>query len=144
MLTGCGNSAAPAQPADIKQEADAATAVADTSKDEAPAAEGEEVTLKIFSNLPDRKNGQGLVEQMIIDEYMTLYPNVTIEVETLDEEAYKTKFKACSMEGMPDVVSIWGQLSPGRGAGGGRSGRVKRGGCGSSSIIRTSACSTMC
>lgn len=69
----------------------------------------DEVTLKVFSNLPDRKNGQGVVEQMIIDDYMEENPNVTIEVEALDEEAYKTKFKAYSMEGMPDVVSIWGQ-----------------------------------
>ena len=69
----------------------------------------DEVTLKVFSNLPDRKNGQGLVEQMIIDDYMEENPNVKIEVEALDEEAYKTKFKAYSMEGMPDVVSIWGQ-----------------------------------
>lgn len=69
----------------------------------------EEVVLKVFSNLPDRKNGQGLVEQMIIDDYMAENPNVTIQVEALDEEAYKTKFKAYSMEGMPDVVSIWGQ-----------------------------------
>lgn len=69
------------------------------------------VTLKVFSNLPDRKNGQGLVEQMIIDEYMKENENVKIEVEALDEEAYKTKFKAYSMEGMPDVVSIWGQPS---------------------------------
>lgn len=69
----------------------------------------DQVTLKVFSNLPDRKNGQGLVEQMIIDEYMEENPNVNIEVEALDEEAYKTKFKAYSMEGMPDVVSIWGQ-----------------------------------
>lgn len=67
------------------------------------------MTLKVFSNLPDRKNGQGLVEQIIIDDYMEENPNVTIEVEALDEEAYKTKFKAYSMEGMPDVVSIWGQ-----------------------------------
>lgn len=67
------------------------------------------VTLKLFSNLPDRKNGQGLVEQTIIDEYMKENPDVKIEVEALDEEAYKTKFKAYSMEGMPDVVSIWGQ-----------------------------------
>lgn len=74
-------------------------------------AEADEVTLKVFSNLPDRKNGQGLVEQMIIDEYMEENPNVKIEVEALDEEAYKTKFKAYSMEGMPDVVSIWGQPS---------------------------------
>lgn len=39
----------------------------------------------MFSNLTDRKNGQGLVEQMIIDEYMGENPNVTIEVEALDE-----------------------------------------------------------
>lgn len=86
MMAGCGN------------------------KEEAPKdGDSEKVTLKVFSNLPDRKNGQGLVEQMIIDEYMEENKNVTIEVEALDEEAYKTKFKAYSMEGMPDVVSIWGQ-----------------------------------
>lgn len=72
---------------------------------------GDTITIKLFSNLPDRKNGQGLVEQMIIDEYMNENKNVVIEVEALDEEAYKTKFKAYSMEGMPDVVSIWGQPS---------------------------------
>ena len=72
-------------------------------------ADDGKITLKVFSNLPDRKNGQGLVEQTIIDEYMEENPNVKIEVEALDEEAYKTKFKAYSMEGMPDVVSIWGQ-----------------------------------
>ena len=71
----------------------------------------EEITLRVFSNLPDRKNGQGLVEQMLIDEYMEANPNVKIEVEALDEEAYKTKFKAYAMEGMPDVVNIWGQPS---------------------------------
>lgn len=71
----------------------------------------DKVTLKVFTNLPDRKNGQGLVEQQIIDEYMKENKNVTIKVEALDEEAYKTKFKAYSMEGMPDIVSIWGQPS---------------------------------
>lgn len=71
--------------------------------------ENEQITLKVFSNLPDRKNGQGLVEQMLIDEYMEENENVVIEVEALDEEAYKTKFKAYAMEGMPDVVNIWGQ-----------------------------------
>lgn len=76
---------------------------------EAKASGDSTVTLRLFSNLPDRKNGQGLVEQTIIDEYMKENPNVKIEVEALDEEAYKTKFKAYSMEGMPDVVSIWGQ-----------------------------------
>lgn len=82
-----------------------------TSSDSGSGEEagGGEITLKVFSNLPDRKTGQGLVEQMIIDEYMEENENIKIEVEALDEEAYKTKFKAYSMEGMPDVVSIWGQ-----------------------------------
>ncbi len=106
MLAGCGSQSATSSTADTQGNA-AAQETAQTGE----TAEGAAVTLKIFSNLPDRKNGQGLVEQTIIDEYMKENPNVTIEVEALDEEAYKTKFKAYSMEGMPDVVSIWGQPS---------------------------------
>lgn len=89
LLTGCKNNAG-------------------TTKDN---KEDGTVTIKVFSNLPDRKNGQGLVEQKIIDEYMAANSNVIIKVEALDEEAYKTKFKAYAMDGMPDVVSIWGQPS---------------------------------
>ena len=104
MVTGCGgkdNSSA---------DGAAGTEKSDDSGSNGGAG-GDAVTLKVYSNLPDRNNGQGLIEQMIIDEYMEENPNVTIEVEALDEEAYKTKFKAYSMEGMPDVVSIWGQPS---------------------------------
>lgn len=71
----------------------------------------EQIVIKMFTNLPNRKNGQGLVEQMLIDEYMEENENVVIEVEALDDEAYKTKFRAYCMEGMPDVVNIWGQPS---------------------------------
>jgi ABC-type sugar transport system, periplasmic component len=102
MMTGCASKKD--QPTDADKGAVA------TDKPESTKAP-EKVTLKLFSNLPDRKNGQGLVEQMIIDEYMKANPNVTIQVEALDEEAYKTKFKAYAMDGMPDVVSIWGQPS---------------------------------
>ncbi|MCD8217894.1 MAG: extracellular solute-binding protein [Clostridiales bacterium] len=101
MLAGCGSSAG-------SSDTDG-TSVAEA--EDTGTAEGEQITLTLFSNLPDRNNGQGLVEQMIIDEYMEENPNITIEVEALDEEAYKTKFKAYSMEGMPDIVNIWGQPS---------------------------------
>lgn len=112
MLTGCGGSAQESAPAAANDEAPANAQTDDAEENEAPAESSDEaVTLKLFSNLPDRKNGQGLVEQMIIDEYMAANTNVTIEVEALDEEAYKTKFKAYAMDGMPDVVSIWGQPS---------------------------------
>ena len=104
MLAGCGGSASTAASADAPAAESTASSTAAES-----TVDGGEVTLKVFSNLPDRKTGQGLVEQTIIDEYMAENPNVKIEVEALDEEAYKTKFKAYSMEGMPDVVSIWGQ-----------------------------------
>lgn len=117
MLAGCGGSkdSAPAVTPAVENE----PAAQETAQEPAPAgdseasaeASGEAVTIKLFSNLPDRKNGQGLVEQKIIDEYMAENTNVTIEVEALDEEAYKTKFKAYAMDGMPDVVSIWGQPS---------------------------------
>lgn len=56
--------------------------------------EGTPVTLRFFSNLPDRKSGQGLAEQMSIDSYMKENPNVKIEVEALAEEPFKNKLKA--------------------------------------------------
>lgn len=69
---------------------------------------GEPVTIKVFSNLTDRTTGQGLIEQTLFDNYMKDHPNVTIEVEALDDESYKTKFKAyASGSSMPDLVNIW-------------------------------------
>lgn len=114
LLAGCGSSTSETATESTADTAktEAAADTADTATADSAAAEessAEPITLKVFSNLPDRNNGQGLVEQMIIDEYMAENPNVTIEVEALDEEAYKTKFKAYSMSEMPDVVSIWGQ-----------------------------------
>ena len=77
-----------------------------------PASAEEEVTIKVFSNLPDRTNGQGYIEQMLFDQYMEEHPNVTIETEELDDESYKTKFKAyASGSSMPDLVNAWGQPS---------------------------------
>ena len=114
MLAGCGSDQGSAPASNdapgVQESAAGEDSAAEPAGNTADAAGGD-VTIKLFSNLPDRKNGQGLVEQMIIDEYMAANSNVTIEVEALDEEAYKTKFKAYAMDGMPDVVSIWGQPS---------------------------------
>ena len=101
MLAGCGSEKGSTQDSGNAQNQPAEEESSAASADDAD--EAGEVTIKLFSNLPDRKNGQGLVEQTIIDEYMAANANVTIEVEALDEEAYKTKFKAYAMDGMPDV-----------------------------------------
>lgn len=73
-------------------------------------ASGEPVTIKIFSNLPDRTTGQGLLEQQLMDAYVKENSNVTFELETLQDEAYKTKFTAyTSSNNLPDLLSVWGQ-----------------------------------
>jgi raffinose/stachyose/melibiose transport system substrate-binding protein len=76
------------------------------------AASGGQTTIKVFTNLPDRTSGQGLVEQKIFDQYIAENPNIKIEVEALDDEAYKTKMKAyASGTDLPDFISVWGQPS---------------------------------
>ncbi len=106
MLAGCGSEKGSTQDYGNAQNQPAEEESAAASADEAD--EAGEVTIKLFSNLPDRKNGQGLVEQTIIDEYMAANANVTIEVEALDEEAYKTKFKAYAMDGFKKNGNLYG------------------------------------
>ncbi|MDD2992650.1 MAG: extracellular solute-binding protein [Pygmaiobacter sp.] len=104
-LAACG---APAS-STASSTAPAADSASSTASS-APAESAEPVTIKVFSNLPDRTTGQGLVEQTIFDSYMAANPNVTIECEELDDAAYKTKFKAYAAGSqMPDLVSVWGQ-----------------------------------
>lgn len=67
------------------------------------------VTLRFFSNLPDRKSGQGLAEQMVIDSYVKANPNVKIEVEALAEEPFKNKLKAYMASNEPiDLTMVHG------------------------------------
>lgn len=88
------------------------TATAPTKEKTTTEATTETITIKFLSNLPDRTSGQGRLEQMLIDSYMKENPNVKIEVEALQDEPYKQKFKvyAASNE-MPDIFMIWGQPS---------------------------------
>ncbi|MFC5471537.1 ABC transporter substrate-binding protein [Cohnella suwonensis] len=64
------------------------------------------VTLRFFSNLPDRKSGQGLAEQTVIDNYIKENPNVKIDVETLAEEPFKNKLKAYMSSNEPIDISM--------------------------------------
>jgi raffinose/stachyose/melibiose transport system substrate-binding protein len=65
-----------------------------------------------LSNLPDRSAGQGQLEQALIDNYMKENPNVKIELEALQDEPYKQKFKAyASGNQLPDLYMVWGQAA---------------------------------
>lgn len=99
-MAGCGDQNAASSPS--ASNAPSASQSAPTGGSEDP------VTIKVFSNLTDRTTGQGLIEQTLFDNYMDEHPNVTIEVEALDDESYKTKFKAYAAgSSMPDLVNIW-------------------------------------
>lgn len=74
--------------------------------------EVKQVTIKFFSNLPDRTAGQGKLEQALIDQYMAENSNVKIEVEALQDEPYKQKFKAYATGNqIPDIYMVWGQAA---------------------------------
>jgi raffinose/stachyose/melibiose transport system substrate-binding protein len=103
----CSNTPSPASSA-APQATTPASQAAPASQ--APAATEEPVTIKLFSNLPDRKSGQGLLEETLIQNYEAEHKNVKIEVEALQDEAYKQKFKAyTSSNSLPDVMAVWGQ-----------------------------------
>lgn len=118
-LTGCGNGADAGKESSTATQAEPAADAGNGSADsgseeevEAPAdnaSSGEEVTIRVFSNLPDRTSGQGLIEQMLFDQYMAENPNVHLEIEALDDNSYKTKFNAyASGSSMPDFINVWG------------------------------------
>ncbi len=70
------------------------------------------VTIKFFSNLPDRASGMGQLEQTLIDNYSAENTNVTIEVEALQDEPYKQKFQSyVAGNELPDIFMVWGQPS---------------------------------
>ncbi|QAA30993.1 ABC transporter substrate-binding protein [Clostridium manihotivorum] len=70
------------------------------------------ITISFLSNLPDRQSGQGKLEQMLIDRYISENPDINIKVEAYQDEPYKQRFKAYAIsDKLPDVFFVWGQPS---------------------------------
>ncbi len=70
------------------------------------------VALTFFSNLPDRSTGQGLLEQQLIDNFTKENTNVSVTVQSLQDDPYKQKFKTyVAANNLPDVFMVWGQPS---------------------------------
>jgi raffinose/stachyose/melibiose transport system substrate-binding protein len=105
-LAACGSGQA-AEPASTQP----AQTVEQTTAEETTLP-AEPVTIKFFSNLPDRAAGQGKLEQDLIDNYLKENSNVKIEVEALQDEPYKQKIKTyTASNNVPDFYMVWGQPS---------------------------------
>ncbi|MBU9744556.1 extracellular solute-binding protein [Lachnospiraceae bacterium ASD3451] len=80
---------------------------ASNGNDSQYAKTDEKITIRFFSNLPDRSTGQGKLEQMIMDNYCKENPNVTFEVETLDDVSFSQKLKAyIASNNLPDMLYV--------------------------------------
>ncbi len=94
VLAACGGNNNNEGSPSASAPAPASSVASEEASPSASASEpAKEVTLRLFSNLPDRKSGQGLAEQLVIDAYTKENPNVKINVETLAEEPFKNKLK---------------------------------------------------
>ena len=68
-------------------------------------AEPVTVTWWHISTAEEHKN----LWQSMADEYMALHPNVTIEIQVLENEAFKTKLTTVMQSGEPpDIFQSWG------------------------------------
>ncbi len=114
-LVACGNAAAPAASTDTAPAADTTTETteaapaADTATEEvAEAPSDEPITLTMWCIATEGDSNRHAYEAAIAD-MAEKYPNVTLEWEAIENEAYKTKISAAmaSGEGLPDIFFTW-------------------------------------
>lgn len=90
--------------------AQSAAPAASTASAASESASSKKVSLTFFSDLPDRSTGQGQLEQQMIDNFTKENPNVTVTVQSLQDDPYKQKFKTyVAANNLPDVFMVWGQ-----------------------------------
>lgn len=103
-ITACGGQKETTASGSADKASNTAAAEQESNKSAGP------VTLKFFSNSPDRATGVGKLEDEIAAKYISENPHVKIEFEALQDEPYKQKFKAyTASNSLPDVYMIWGQ-----------------------------------
>lgn len=104
-MTGCGQSTTGTESAESKN-----VATEEAASAEAGAADGEKVTLNVWHQWSNDTNELKAIYDKAVADYMAENPNVTINTETLDTEAYKTKISAefaGDASGI-DVFYYWG------------------------------------
>ncbi|MFA9379496.1 MAG: extracellular solute-binding protein [Acetanaerobacterium sp.] len=106
-LSACGSSAPAAPSAGSAAPADSA-APAESS---APAGKAAELTVWDIWTTGADNNSTAWIDT-VIPEYQAKYPEVTINRESTENEAYKTKFAAAQAANtLPDVFFGWGPAS---------------------------------
>ncbi len=68
----------------------------------------ETIVLKMGDNVPDRKNGLGLVIETVNAEFESTHPNVTITTESYNDQPWQEKVRIyATANQLPDVFRYW-------------------------------------
>jgi len=110
-LVACG--APEGDTAEGEQSGAAQSEQSDTKETESESSDSddavEEIELSVFTHLPDRTTGLGLLEQTVFDQYTAENPHVKLKIEALEGETYKQKITAyLSSNELPDLFNAWG------------------------------------
>jgi raffinose/stachyose/melibiose transport system substrate-binding protein len=114
LLAACGGKANEGgSTTNSSPSASSASPSASPSDSASPSAPAEPVELTFFTNNADPTAGQGKMEQMLIDQYMSENANVKIKVERLSPDPqYQDKIKLYNASNnLPDIISMWGNIS---------------------------------
>ncbi len=109
VLAACGG--APASTAPAPAESTAAPAPAESTAAPADSGEAVEITVwDIWTTAADNNSTAWL--ETVIPEFEAEHPNIIVNRESTENEAYKTKFAAAQAAGtLPDVFFGWGPAS---------------------------------
>ncbi len=103
-VVGCGQSKDDNNPSSPSTSNDATNN--DTSNG---TSEEEKVTLEVWHLWTTESDGNAVSFNKALDEYRADHPNVTVNIDATENEAYKTKIKtAISANEAPDVFFTWG------------------------------------
>ncbi|WP_105616754.1 extracellular solute-binding protein [Vallitalea okinawensis] len=81
----------------------------DVSNSEGSSSTDEEITLDVWHLWTTESDGNAVSFAKALEMYKTEHPNVTINIDATENEAYKTKIKtAISANEAPDVFFTWG------------------------------------
>ncbi|MDD3206507.1 MAG: extracellular solute-binding protein [Lachnospiraceae bacterium] len=108
-MTGCGNTGTSTTATDTTAT-ETTEATAASGETNSGAAGGDKVTLNVWHQWSNDTNELKAIYEKAVEDYMTENPNVVINSETLDTEAYKTKISAefaGDASGI-DVFYYWG------------------------------------
>lgn len=108
-IAGCGKSDDTTATSSGANDTTATTTTDDTKAADTTATSDEPITLDVWNIWTTESDGNAISFAKALEMYKADHPNVTVQIDSTENEAYKTKIKtAISANEAPDVFFSWG------------------------------------